>query len=104
MNDMKLFAKDDHKLEGLLQIAKKLSDDIDMKFVLEKCAKATFLNGRLEKSTSIKLNNSTKMKELEQEEFYKYLGVNESNEIQHATMKEKTRKACYRRVWTILKT
>ena len=41
---------------------------------LEKCVKATFLK------------------------VYKYLGVNERNGIQHATMKEKSIKECYRRV------
>ena len=35
---------------------------------------------------------------------YKYLGVLESNGIQHEAMKEKTRKECYRRVRAILKT
>ena len=49
MDDLKLFAKDDHELEGLLQTVKKFSDDIDMKFELEKCAKATFLKEKLGK-------------------------------------------------------
>ena len=44
------------------------------------------------------------MKDLEQEEVYIYLGVNESNVIQHPTMKEKIRKECYRKVRAILKT
>ena len=51
----------------------------------------------------IELDNCTKIKELEQEEVYKYLGVSESNGIQHVTMKEKI-KECYRRVRAILKT
>ena len=87
MDDLKLFAKDDHELEGLLQTVKKFSDDIGMKFGLEKCTKVTFLKGRLEKSTSIKFDNSTKIKELEQEEVYKYLGINESNKIQKEVIK-----------------
>ena len=58
----------------------------------EKCAKATFLKGRLEKSTSIELDNSTEIKELEQEEVYKCLGANDRNRILHATIKEKMRK------------
>ena len=51
--------------------------------------KATFLKERLEKSTSIELDNSTKIKELEQEEVYKYLGVNVSNGIKNTTLKRK---------------
>ena len=44
------------------------------------------------------------IKDLEQEEVYKYLGIDESNGIQHAVMKEKIRKECYRRVQAIPKT
>ena len=44
------------------------------------------------------------IKDLEQEEVYKYLGVDESNGLQYAAMKEKIRKECYWRVRAILKT
>ena len=50
------------------------------------------MKGRLEKSTSIELDNSTEIKELEQEEVYKCLGANDRNRILHATIKEKMRK------------
>ena len=43
---------------------------------------AFFLRRSLENSISIELDNITKIKELEQEEVYKYLGVNNSNRIQ----------------------
>ena len=64
--------------------------------------------GNLLKRKTWKINidrvrNSTKIKELEQEEVYKYRGVNESNAIQHVTMKEKIRKECYRRIGAIFK-
>ena len=76
MNDWKLFARDDHELKGLLQTVKKFSDNIGMKFGLEKSAKVTFLKGRPKKATSIELDSSMKIKELEENEVYKYLGVN----------------------------
>ena len=44
------------------------------------------------------------IKYLEQDEVYKYLGVDKSNGIQHAAVKEKMRKECCRRVRAILKT
>ena len=50
------------------------------------------------------MDRDTVIKDLHQEEFYKYLGVNESDGIQHSQMKEKIRKECYRRVRAILKT
>ena len=44
------------------------------------------------------------IKDLEQEEAFKYLGTDESNRIQQAAMKDKIRKECYRSVQAILKT
>ena len=44
------------------------------------------------------------IKDLKHEEVYKYLGVDESNGIQDAVIKEKVKKVCYRRVQAILKT
>ena len=50
IDDLKLYAKDDNELEGLLRIVKGFSDDIGMEFGLSKCAKAVFKRGKLEKS------------------------------------------------------
>ena len=104
MDDLRLFAKDDNDLEGLLEMVKKFSDDIGMSFGLDKCAKATFKRGKLTGTTSVELDQNIVIKDLVQEEVYKYFGVDESNGIQHATVKEKVRKECYQRVGAILKT
>ena len=40
------------------------------------------------------IDRNTVIKDLEQEEVYKYLGVDESNGIQQAAVKEKIRKEC----------
>ena len=42
IDNLKLFAKNDQQLQGLLNILKQFSDDIRMEFGLDKCAKATF--------------------------------------------------------------
>ena len=39
MDDLKLYAKDDSELEGLLRIVNGFSNDIGMEFGLSKCAK-----------------------------------------------------------------
>ena len=62
----KLLSKDDPELEGSRQTVKKFIDGIGMKFGTKKSWKPTFLKGKLEKSTSIELDNSTEIKELEQ--------------------------------------
>ena len=74
-----------------------------MKFVLHKSATAEFRQGKLAKMTSIVLDEEIKINELQQEDSYEYLGINEAEGIQHAKMKEKTRREYYRRVRLILK-
>ena len=104
MDDLKLYEKNDKELDGLLRTVNKFSDDIGMEFGLDKCAKATFIRGRLTSMSEIKLNEDTSIKELYQEETYKYLGIDEGDRIQPVKMKEKIRKECYRRVRAILYT
>ena len=67
---MKLYAKDDSELEGLLKIVKGFSDDIGIEFSLSKCAKATLKGGKLEKSHYARLDEETMIKDLEQEKVY----------------------------------
>ena len=104
MDDLKLYAKDNNEREGLLRIVKEFSDDIGMEFRLSKCVKATFKRDKLEKSDHVQLDEETVMKDLEQEKVYKYLGVDESSRIQHATMKQKLKKELVRRTRLFLKT
>ena len=104
IDDLKIYASSDGELEGMLKTVKKFSDDIGMEFGLNKCAKASFKKGKLSYTSGIKLSDGTIIRELEQEEVYKYLGVNEGSEIKHAMMKEKLRKECIRRVRIIMKT
>ena len=84
--------------------AKQFSDDIGMRFGLEKCAKANFERGKLASTGNIVINDDTEVRELYQEEVYKYLGVDENDGIQYSKMKEKIRKEYNRRVRLILRT
>ena len=78
--------------------------DITQLCKLHKYFGNTFKRGKLIGTTLVQLVRNTVIKDLEQEEVYKSLGVDESNGIQHAVMKEKIRKECYWRVQAILKT
>ena len=103
MDDLKLFAKNDQQLPGLLNIVKQFNDDIRMEFGLDKCAKAKFFRGKLLKAKNITLDTITIIKDLEPDDNYKYLGVTEGDAIQHPSMREKIRKECFRRVRSILR-
>ena len=62
-----------------------------MKFGLDKCATAEFKRGKLTKTTSIILDEKTTIKEQQQEDSYKYLGI--------AKMKEKISQCCFFSTW-----
>ena len=47
MDNLQVFGRDSQQQERLLQTVKKFSDDINMKFGLEKCATAEFKRGQL---------------------------------------------------------
>ena len=70
MDDLKAYAMNDEQLKKLLDIIKIFSDDIKMEFGLDKCAKATFIKGKLTKTSYIVLNQDTATKELDQEGTY----------------------------------
>ena len=50
-----------------------------MSFGLDKCVKATFNRGNLTGPISAKYDQNTVIKDLAQEEVYKYLGVDENS-------------------------
>ena len=66
--------------------------------------KNTFIKGRLTSRSEIKLDESTSIRELDQKENYKYLGKDKGDGKQHAKMKDKIRKECYRQVRAVLQT
>ena len=47
MDDLQLYGRNSDQLDGLLHTVRTFSDDIQMKFGLDKCAVAHFVNGRL---------------------------------------------------------
>ena len=47
MDDLKLIAKSEEELQKQIQRDQIFSDDINMEFGLEKCAKITFKRGKL---------------------------------------------------------
>ena len=58
---------------------KQFSDDISMEFGLDKCAKASFIKGKLTRTTAVELDIDTTICELDQDETYKYLGIDKGD-------------------------
>ena len=74
------------------------SDDIGMKFGLEKCAATTMKRGKRVHSDGIALPDGTQMRALGEEESYMYLGVLEEDHVLHEESKERLKKEYIRRV------
>jgi hypothetical protein len=68
-----------------------------MEFGLEKCAKITLKRGRLIPSQNLVIGNNREIQELEQGKTYKYLGIEESEGIQHPQMKDRLKQEYNRR-------
>ena len=62
MDDLRACAMNDGQLKKLLDIIKIFSDDIKMEFGLDKCVEATFIKGKLTKTSNIVHNQDTAIK------------------------------------------
>ena len=60
-----------------------------MEFGLEKCAKNAFKRGKLVHSQNLAIDINRHIQELEKGKTYKYLGIEESEGIQHQQMEER---------------
>ena len=66
-----------------------------MEFGLEKCAKITFNRGKLTHLWNLVTDTNRVIQELEQGKTYKYLGIEESESIQHQQMIERLKNYYY---------
>jgi len=89
MDDLKLIVKPEEELRKQKQTVKTFSDDIHMDFGLEKCVKITFKKGKLIHSQNLVIDINREIQELEEGKTYKYLGTEESEDIQHKKKNER---------------
>ena len=67
MDDLKLFGKNEKELESLVQTVRIFSDDIGMKFGLDKCAVMTMKRGKKIHSDGINLPDGSQLRGLGEE-------------------------------------
>ena len=105
MDDLKLYGTNSDQLDGLLLTVCTFTDDIQMKFGLDTCAVAHFVNGRLSGHNSgVTVSKMDTINCLEPGQVYKYLGVDESNGIRHSMMRERLHREYFRSVKVVLRT
>ena len=104
LDDIKLFAKNEKELETLIHAVRIYSQDIGMEFGIETCA-MLFMKSRKRRMTEgMELPNHDRIRTLEENETYKYLGILEADIIKQVQMKGMTQKEYLRRTRKLLKT
>ena len=83
-----MIAKSEEEFQKEIQKVKIFSDDIQMEFGLEICAKIAFKRGKLLRSQDLLIDINREIQELEQRKTYKYLGIEQSEGIQHQKLKK----------------
>ena len=88
MDDIKLFAKNEKELETLIHAVRIYSQDIGMEFGVEKCAMLVMKSGKRHMTDEMELPNHHRIRTLEENEAYKYLGIFEADNIKRVQMKD----------------
>ena len=104
MDDLKLYGKTQKDLESLIQTVRIYSSDMGMEFGLEKCASLVMKRGKIVESDGITLPDDKMIRNLKEDESYKYLSVQELDDIKTSEMKERVSKEYKRRVRKVLET
>jgi hypothetical protein len=102
MDDIKLYALKNNHILSLLTITESFSNDIGMSFGIDKCKMQSICRGHYEHLEYITQEGEI-ITNLNKGEFFKYLGINQSNHIQHLIIKENLEKQFYLRIKSILK-
>ena len=104
MDDLKLLGRNENDLKNEIKIVHTISKDLNMNFDLEKCARICLIWGRVQSKMHIGNTFENDIKELYPRKAYKYLGIEESFEVQHKNEKEKLKKEYLRRLRLVLGT
>ena len=102
MDDIKLFAKNEKELETLILIIRIYSQDIGMEFGIEKCAMLVMKSGKRHMTDRMELPNHDRIRTLEENKTYIYLGILEADTIKQVQMKDTNRKEYLRRTRKLL--
>ena len=91
MDDIKLFAKNEKELETLIHAVRIYNQNIGMEFGIENCAMLVMKGGKRLMTDGMELPNHDKIRTLEENEIYKYLGILEADTIKHVQRKDTIR-------------
>lgn len=102
MDDLKLYAANNSQLQTMLRLAHQLSQDIGMTFGVKKCQTVTVERGRLKEAPEVRLDQETVISSMS-ENPYRYLGILQTNKVEHQKIKEVLTKEFEKRLRNTLK-
>jgi hypothetical protein len=104
MDDLKLYAGSKEDLTKQLQWTEKFSQDLDMKFGIDKCRTNAMIRGKWEDQEGHKTKDELEIKGMDAYELYKYLGYLQSKGIDHKVTKQQLTAKFQERLELVLKT
>ena len=102
MDDIKIYGKDAKSLEVLVQTIRIITEDMRMEFGIEKCGMVNIVKGKTIQTEGIRLPDDRTIIDIGLTP-YKYLGILESDNINHQEMKSNIKKEYLSRIKAILK-
>ena len=98
-----MYSRSEKGLDSLVQTVRVFSEDIGMRFGMEKCAMSAMEKGRIVKLVGIELPDSKVIKSLQEGEGYKYLGILEADKFLEEKTKLNVLKEYIRRLRKVFK-
>ena len=103
MDDLKLYSRSEKGFDSLVQTVRVFSEDIGMKFGIEKCAMLVMERGKIVKSVGIGLPDGKVIKSLQEGGSYKYLRILEADKFLDEKIKLSVSKEYIKRIRKVLK-
>ena len=103
MDDLKLYGKNEREIDSMINTVRIFSDDIGMKFGLEKCGRLIIKRGKVVVTQGLLLDIG-KIRDVEVEKGYKYLGILQGMENLQKQVKANTVKTYTKRIRQVMKT
>ena len=88
MDDLKLLGRNENDLKDETKIVQTISKDINMNCGLQKCSRICLKRGSVQSKMRVGSTYENDIKELDPRKAFKYLGIEESFDIQHKNRKK----------------
>ena len=102
MDDLKIFAKSEREINGLISTVQILSNDIGIEFEIKKCGVLVLKRGAVVSSEGVEMPDGERIKEVEKNG-YRYLRILQYNKIKKSKMKENFGREYLRKTKLIMK-